>query len=215
MCLSGCHAKKIPTPAEKQVLQKAGLGFKKIKFSVEDDEVTVYNQLTGTVEFDQAAGYPQLKNCGGFKLLRCIPNCKVLEPIDVAMSAKNLKAAAGQGKICIRPIQRSLSVIPLKSETSSFSSSVLKEKCVYCLKDFPLQSLRAHVLTCLSSSYLSDDDANDVREEDSAPPDVVEPSNENNSKSDRSLEVSNNISAQKSLMLPTLLKELICQQLQL
>ena len=81
MCLSDCHAKKIPTPAEKQVLQKAGLGLKKIKFSVEDDEVTVYNQLTGTVESDETAGYPQLKSCGGFELLRCIPNCKVLEPI--------------------------------------------------------------------------------------------------------------------------------------
>ena len=91
---------------------------------------------------------------------------------------------------------------------------MLKEKCVYCLKEFPLQSLRAHVLTCLLSSYLSDDDANDVREEDSAPPDV-EPSNDNNSESNRSLEVSNNNQAQKSLMLPTLLKKLICQQLQL
>ena len=109
------------------------------------------------------------------------------------MSAKNLKAAAGQGKIYIRPIQRSLSVIPLKSETSPFSTSVLKEKCVYCLKEFPLQSLRAHVLTCLSSSYLSDDDTGDVREEDSAPFNV-EPSNDNISESNRNLEVSNNIS---------------------
>ena len=109
------------------------------------------------------------------------------------MSAKNLKAAAGQGKIYIRPIQRSLSVIPLKSETSSFSTSMLKEKCVYCLKEFPLQSLRAHVLTCLSSSYLSDDDTGDVREEDSAPSDV-ESNNDNISESNRSLEVSNNIS---------------------
>ena len=69
LCLSDCHAKKTPTPAEKQVLQKAGLGLKKIKFSVEDDEVTVYNQLTGTVESDETAIYPQLKNCRGFELL--------------------------------------------------------------------------------------------------------------------------------------------------
>ena len=141
MCLSDCHAKKVTTPAEKQVLQKAVLGLKKIKFSVEDDEVAVYNQLTGKVESDETAGYPQLKNCAGFELPRCILNCKVLEPMEMVMSAKNLKAAAGQGKIYIRPIQRSLSVIPLKSETSSFSTSVLKEKCVYCLKEFPLQSL--------------------------------------------------------------------------
>ena len=105
---------------------------------------------------------------------------------------KNLKAAAGQRKIYIRPIQRSLSVIPLESKISSFSTSVLKEKCVYCLKEFPLQRLRAHVLTCLSSSYLSDDDTGDVREEDSASD--VEPSNEKISESSRSLEVSNNIS---------------------
>ena len=104
-----------------------------------------------------------------------------------------MKAAVGQGKIYIRPIQRSLSVIPLKSETSPFSTSVLKENCVYCLKEFPLQSLRAHVLTCLSSSYLSDDDTGDFREEDSAPSDA-EPSNDNISESNRSLEVSNNIS---------------------
>ena len=70
---------------------------------------------------------------------------------------------------------------------------MLKEKCIYCLKEFSLQSLPAHVLTCLSSSYLSDDDTDDVREEDSATPDV-EPSNDNISESNRSFEVSNNIS---------------------
>ena len=155
--------------------------------------MAVYNQLTGKIESDETAGYPQLNNCRGFELLRYITNCKFLEPIDVVMSAKILKASAGQGKIYIRPIQRSLSVIPLKSETSSFSTSMLKEKCVYCLKEFPLQSLRAHVLTCLSSSYLSDDDTGDVSEEDSAPSDV-ESNNDNISESNRSLEVSNNIS---------------------
>ena len=149
--------------------------------------------MTGTVESDETAGYPQLKNYGRFKLLQFIPNCKVLEPIEVVMSAKYLKAAVGQGKIYIRPVQRSLSVIPLKSETSSFSTSVLKEKCVYCLKEFALQSLRAHVLTCLSSSYLSDDDKGDFREEDRAPSDA-EPSNDNISESNRSLGVSKNIS---------------------
>ena len=40
---------------------------------------------------------------------------------------------------------------------------------------------------------MSDEDADDVREEDSAPPDA-EPSNDNNSESNRSLEVSNDIS---------------------
>ena len=140
MCLSDRRAKKIPTPAEKQVLQKAGLGLKRIKFIVEDDEVAVYNQLTGRVESDETAGYPQLTNCGGFELLRCIPNCKVLEPINVVIPAKNLKAAAEH------PSNTKIPVIPLKSETSFFSSSVLKEKCVLSFHiEFPLNSLRAHV----------------------------------------------------------------------
>ena len=43
MCLSDIHSKKMPTPTEKVVLQKTGLGFKKIKFDLEADEVSVYN----------------------------------------------------------------------------------------------------------------------------------------------------------------------------
>ena len=128
------------------------MGVKEISFSVEAVEVAVYNQLARSIESDERAGYPKIKNCGSFELLQGIPNCKVLEHIDAVMSAKNLKTAAGQGKIYIRPIQRSLSVIPLKSEASSFSLTMLKD---------------------------------DVREEDSASPDV-EPfvSNGNNSESD-------------------------------
>ena len=45
-------------------------------------------RTTGTVESDKTAGYLQLKNCGWFELLRCIPNCKVLEPTEVVMLAK-------------------------------------------------------------------------------------------------------------------------------
>ena len=43
MCFSDCHTKKMPTIAEKEVLQNAGLGLKKIKLSAEDDEVAVKN----------------------------------------------------------------------------------------------------------------------------------------------------------------------------
>ena len=57
--------------------------------------------------------------------MKCIPNCKVLEPLECQISAKYLKAAAGQGKIYIRPIQRSLSVLPLKSEASPCPTSAL------------------------------------------------------------------------------------------
>ena len=55
--------------------------------------------------------------------------------------SKNLKDAAGQGKIYVRPIQRPLSVLPLKSEASSCSTSALKEKCVYIV-------IRSTLLVC-------------------------------------------------------------------
>ena len=40
------------------MLQKVGLGVNQIKFSVEADEVAVYNQLTVSVESNETAGYP-------------------------------------------------------------------------------------------------------------------------------------------------------------
>ena len=101
----------------------------------------------------------QLQNCGGFELMICIPNCKVLEPLEYQMSAKNMKTATGQGKIYIRPIQRSLSVLPLKSEVSSCATLAIKGKCVH--KEYPLNVFCSHVLSCLSSNYLLSDDSDE------------------------------------------------------
>ena len=42
------NPKKIPTPDEKAALPKACLGFKKIKFDIETDEVSVYHQLASS-----------------------------------------------------------------------------------------------------------------------------------------------------------------------
>ena len=81
---------------------------------------------------------------------------------------RNFKAASEQGKIYVHPTQRSLSVLPLKSDACTFWLPVLMVKmCLLFLKEFPLQSLRAHELTCLLSSHLSVDDTDDVKEEDS------------------------------------------------
>ena len=82
----GHPCQKIPTPTEKVVLQKAGLGSKKIKFDLEVDKLSIYNQLTSSSSGNSQPGeltssYSQLQNCGGFELMKCIPNCKVLEPL--------------------------------------------------------------------------------------------------------------------------------------
>ena len=83
----------------------------------------------------------------------------MLEPLECQISAKNLKADAGQSKI--RPSQRPLSVLPLKSEASPCSTSALKKTCVHCYKKYPLNALRSHVLPCLSSNYLLSDDSDE------------------------------------------------------
>ena len=54
--------------------------------------------------------FPKLEGCGGFELLRCIPNSKELEPFSIAVSQspKMLKSVLGAGRVYIRPIQKSL-----------------------------------------------------------------------------------------------------------
>ena len=74
MCLADTEAKKLPTPTEKLLFQNTGLGFKKIKFDIKAEEVTVYNQLTGRSKSDRnstedLAGYSKLQKCGGIEVL--------------------------------------------------------------------------------------------------------------------------------------------------
>ena len=49
----------------------------------------------------------------------------------------------------------------MKSEASPCSTSAIKEKCVYCHKEYSLNVLRSHVLSCLSSNYLVLDDSDE------------------------------------------------------
>ena len=78
VCLADRLAYKVPTAAEKQVLFKAGLGLKKIKFEVDDDKEAVRKRITSSEAEDNSTeviGFPQLHNCG-FELMRCIANCR-------------------------------------------------------------------------------------------------------------------------------------------
>ena len=101
VCLSDRCASKLPTPNEKQVLQNAGLSLKKIKFDLdEDNDDQVYEKLMAddqeNDEEEFTLGFPKLKDCGGFELMRCIPNCRVLEPLKCNMDAKSLKMAGSR-----------------------------------------------------------------------------------------------------------------------
>ena len=93
-CLADSTASKTPSAMEKQILFKAGLGLKKIKLYLEDDEQTVIGKITSETQ-DAAGisiGFPQLKNCGGFELMRCATNCRDLSIISCAWNAKDLRS---------------------------------------------------------------------------------------------------------------------------
>ena len=148
VCLADRLAYKVPTAAEKQLLFKAGLGLKKIKFEVDDDEEAVRKRITSSeTEYDstEVVGFPQLRNCGGFELMRCAANCRELVVIDGSWAVKELKANGGpQAKIYLRPIQKSLSTKPLSVE----KTSQVREKCISCNKEFLVHELRKHTFLC-------------------------------------------------------------------
>lgn len=158
VCLADTSSSKTPSSFDKQILFKAGLGVKKIKLDLEDNEQTVLDKITSNTKdaSGNAMGFPQLKNSGGFEMLRCSPNCRDLLEIDSCWSAKDLRSAigGGQGKIYLRPIQRSLSTKPLVLQIHSG----VKEKCQMCDQDILVCNLRAHLYTCTAGLYSDESD---------------------------------------------------------
>jgi hypothetical protein len=65
-------ASRTPSSVEKQILFQAGLGVKKIKLDLNDDEQTVVDKITADTKDSNGdcMGFPQLKCCGGFE--RCV-----------------------------------------------------------------------------------------------------------------------------------------------
>ena len=88
MCISSPYTSKAPNSQEKQILYKAGLGMKKIKFFSGDGEQDVYNKWIS--EDPENGGFPKLKGCGGFELLQCTANCRNLEVFNLCQ-LKNWK----------------------------------------------------------------------------------------------------------------------------
>lgn len=76
---------RVPSSDEKSILQNAGTGFKKIKLYLSDGEKEVLKKITnselhGYGDNNIKKGLQQLKQCGGFELLRCLANSRDLLP---------------------------------------------------------------------------------------------------------------------------------------
>lgn len=154
ICLANRLQTVIPSASEKQTLNDAGLGLKKIKFSAEDDETQVAEKIMSKdIVNDETLGFPQLKEGGGFELLQCQSSSRQLTMIKCHWSAKDLKANLGaQSKIYIRPIQKNLSTESKKPG----SVNHITQACEMCQKEFPMHELRNHLYTCTSGLFDSD-----------------------------------------------------------
>ena len=99
-------------------------------------------------------GFPQLKECGGFELLRCTANCRDLSVISCSWNAKDLRSSLGgrQGKIYLRPIQKSLSTLVAQIQCE------VKEKCHMCNQEILVRRLRDHLWSCTEGLELEDDE---------------------------------------------------------
>ena len=167
LCLADRQQTKIPNSIEKQILCNAGLGLKKIKFDASDDVQQVIDRIMSDEkgDNDEPIGFPKLRQCGGFELLRCLPNCRELRVIECPWTVGNLKATVGsQCKIYVRPIQRNLSTTSIQPDVNM----QVKEKCQGCNKEFILNELRSHLYTCtagiLSSDSSDETDSNQQRQ---------------------------------------------------
>lgn len=154
VCLADRLAVKVPSSTEKQILQKAGLGIKRIKFETDNDEKAVLETITSSEvnsETGQTIGFPKLKESGGFELMNCVANCRDLNTLDCAWSIKSLKAnIGGQSRIYLRPIQKDLCTKPLAEETPC----EIKEKCNVCGQDVLVRDLRTHVYSCSEAAII-------------------------------------------------------------
>lgn len=104
ICLARCNQESIPDSEEHMALQLSGLGEEKVSFSLDADHHDIYGEFQVV--------FPQLKDCGGFELLR-LPEGggKVLQVIacpKIGYSVPYLCAVVHHARIYIRPLQKDL-----------------------------------------------------------------------------------------------------------
>ena len=114
MCLASISQETLPDGQERADLQIAGLGEKRISLSAYADAQEIYDELSFQ--------FSKLSQAGGFELLRVPEGGKHLDIIastESGYTVSYLRAVAHQAKIYIRPMQKDLSLEPIKELVSS------------------------------------------------------------------------------------------------
>lgn len=114
VCLADCNGMKVrSTGFEREVLLDAGLG-EKITFPDMDCSAEEYR--------DQVLeAFPKLTEAGGYEMMRCIPNSRVLEPIAASalQSPRATHERVGHSRVYLRPIQKDLDTSSIQELTSN------------------------------------------------------------------------------------------------
>jgi hypothetical protein len=114
VCLASCDKCKPPTSGwEREMLIEAGLGEKKIYFSNIDCSAEEYRDKL-------IDAFPKLREAGGFEMMRCSANARVLEHIapSALQSPRSTHDRVGRSKVYIRPIQKDLDITPVETAST-------------------------------------------------------------------------------------------------
>ena len=103
LCLASRFTMQVPKTDYKQLLTRAGLGEKRVSIDLNADADKLQEKLLIV--------FPQLYNAGGYDLLRCLPNSRMLsmlQPPQGGFTPAYLKQEVGGARIYIRPIRQDL-----------------------------------------------------------------------------------------------------------
>ena len=124
VCIADRNQSYVPSSVElKEALVQAGLGVKSVEIDEEASEEEFRRELLRV--------FLKLEKAGGFELMRCLPNCRQLQPISFAVSRspKLLRSVIGKSRIYIRPIQKSLDISSHEDTDDSNSLEVVNIVC--------------------------------------------------------------------------------------
>ncbi len=133
VALASVNQETVPDSQERAELLIAGLGEKRITISADAEVQEIYSELS--------VHFPKLLDSGGFELLRVPEGGKQLDVIacpESGYTVSYLRAVVHYAKIYIRPMQKELSLDPIKDEVSwkVFVSSTQLIYLLFCFTEF-------------------------------------------------------------------------------
>uniref|UniRef100_A0A1X7SPK1 Uncharacterized protein n=1 Tax=Amphimedon queenslandica TaxID=400682 RepID=A0A1X7SPK1_AMPQE len=107
-------------------------------------------------EFREAIlnSYPRLRDGGGYRFFKCLPNSRVLDALSVSTisSPAILRERVGNAKTYILPLQINLDTTPTRDVAAE-----LKETCVKCNREFGYEELLIHIENCAGKPEFVED----------------------------------------------------------